>query len=361
MRSERVWLAAALLGGLFGCSSPQSFVVLVLESSAPSSPIVGVAQITVVVSQGTVEMKTLTYPAGNLSIISDADANIGTLSIGFSGTETGDVKFQVTALDARGCAIGTGTAIVTIRKGGINEAIFPLNPGDRCPGDAGAPDLAPGSTFPGCDPASLLACPTPESCQIDCTNRSNICAVAGQSGPGGSCANNVGCAVGSQCFDYSTLGCTAAQLCLRLCSGDGDCAAAGDGGVGPGSFCRDPVACGGVTTAYHTCSFSCDPTAAAAVGSPAHTGCPAGLACVIPSSMDHVDCSCPEATRTGKENAPCTSTSQCAPGFLCEQTCRAVCRCDAQSGVCTAPNDCPTAGTTCTVVPNQTIYGVCLP
>ncbi|HEX3902378.1 MAG TPA: hypothetical protein VH853_05970 [Polyangia bacterium] len=371
MRSERsssaaalapsALLASALLAGVLACSSPESFIVLALESSAPSSPIVGVAQITVVVSQGTVEMKTLTYPAGNLSIVnnSDAGAGIGTLSIGFSGTETGDIKFQITALDARGCAIGTGAAIVTIRKGGINEANVPLNPGERCTGDASAPDLAPGSTFPGCDPANLLSCPTTEACQIDCTNRSNVCAVAGSSGPGGSCADSIGCTAGSQCFDYSALGCAATQLCLRLCKSDGDCAAAGDGGIGPGSFCRNPVACGSVTTAYSTCSFSCDPTAAAATA--AHTGCPAGLACVIPSSMDHVDCTCPEATRTGKENAPCSNTSQCAPGFLCEQTCRAVCRCDAQSGVCTAPNDCPTAGTTCTVVPNQTLYGVCLP
>jgi hypothetical protein len=361
MRSSRRLWPAILLGlTALGCSSPQSYIVLLLTSS--TTPIANIAQITVVVSQGTTEMQTLTYPAGNLVVINNGDAGVGagTLSVSFSGNQTGDIKFLVTALDIRGCAIGSGAALINIIKGATNEGIVFLAPEESCTGDAGAPDLPPGSSFPGCDP-SALSCPAAEACQIDCQARSNICAAAGTSSAGGSCSGMTGCAAGSQCFDYSSLGC-GTQLCLRFCATDADCAALGDGGVGPGSFCRDPVACGGVTTAYHTCTFSCDPTAeaAGAGGSPTHTGCPAGLACLIPSSMDHVDCSCPEATRTGKENAPCTSTAQCAPGFLCEQTCRAVCRCDAQSGVCTAPNDCPTAGTTCTVVPNQTIYGVCL-
>jgi hypothetical protein len=364
MRSSRLssWaslVAAGLVAAAgLGCSSPQSYIVLLLESS--STPIPNVAQITVVVSQGTTEMETLTYPAGNLAVINNKDASVnadmGTLSVSFSGNQTGDIRFLVTALDARGCAIGSGAAIISIIKGATNEGIVFLAPEQRCTGDAGAPDLPSGSSFPGCDP-SALSCPATQSCQIDCQGRSNICSAAGASPAGGTCTATAGCAVGSQCFDYSSLGC-GTQLCLRFCATDADCASLGDGGVGPGSFCRDPVACGGVTTAYHTCTFSCDPTAAAVTA--AHTGCPAGLACVIPSSMDHVDCSCPEATRTGKENAPCTTTAQCAPGFLCEQTCRAVCRCDAQNGVCTAPNDCPTTGTTCTVVPHQTIYGVCL-
>ena len=357
MRFSRLLWPALLLGAAgLGCSSPQSYIVLLLESSA--TPIANVAQISVVVSQGTTEMQTLLYPAGNLAVINNSDANVngGTLSVSFTGNQAGDITFLVTALDLRGCAIGSGAALISIIKGATNEGIVFLAPEQRCTGDAGAPDLPPGSAFPGCDPTAL-SCPTTQSCQIDCQGRSNVCAAAGSGAAGGTCPGTTGCAAGSQCFDYSSLGC-ATQLCLRFCATDGDCASPGDGGVGPGSFCRDPVACGGVTTAYRTCTFSCDPTAAAATAT--HTGCPAGLACVIPSSMDHVDCACPESTRTGKENASCTSTAQCAPGFLCEQTCRAVCRCDAQGGVCTAPNDCPTAGTTCNVVPNQTMYGVCL-
>jgi hypothetical protein len=353
-------LAAAVLlatAGL-GCSSAHSYIVLLLESS--SAPIANIAQVTVVVSQGTTEMETLTYPASNLAAIDNSDGNVdgqmGTLSVSFSGNQAGDIKFVVTALDARGCAIGTGDALISIIKGATNEGIVFLMPEEKCTGDAGAPDRSPDSSFPGCDPNSL-SCPATESCQIDCQGSSNVCAVAGTNAAGGTCTRTTGCAAGSQCFDYGGLGCDGTQVCLPFCATDADCAAFGAGGLGPGSFCRDPVACGGVTTAYHTCTFSCDPTAAAATA--AHTGCPAGLACVIPSSMDHVDCSCPEATRTAKENTPCTSTTQCAPGLLCQQTCRAVCRCDASNGVCTAPNDCPTSGTTCTFVPNQTRYGVC--
>ena len=354
MRSSRLGGAAILLGlAALGCSSPQSYIVLLLASS--TTPIPNIAQITVAVSQGTTEMQTLTYPAGNLAVINNGDAGVGegTLSVSFSGNQTGDITFLVTALDIRGCAIGSGTALINIIKGATNEGIVFLRPEELCAGDAGAPDRPSDAAFPGCDPTGL-SCPATQSCQVDCQTLSNVCATAGSNAAGGTCSNTSGCVAGAQCFDYSKLGC-GTQLCLQICATDGDCTAFGAGGLGPGSFCRDPIACGG---AFRTCTFSCDPTAAAAGA--ARTGCPAGLACVLPASMDHVDCSCPQATRTGQENASCTSTAQCAPGFLCEQTCRAICRCDAQSGACTAPNDCPTTGTTCTVVPNQTLYGVCL-
>ena len=173
---------------------------------------------------------------------------MGTLSVSFSGNRTGDIKFVVTALDIRGCAIGVGAALISIIKGATNEGIVFLAPEESCTGDAGAPDLPPGSSFPGCDPTGL-SCPAAQSCQLDCQARSNVCAAAGSSPAGGTCPGMTGCAPGSQCFDYSSLGC-GTQLCLRFCATDGDCAAFGDGGVGPGSFCRDPVACGGVTTAY---------------------------------------------------------------------------------------------------------------
>jgi hypothetical protein len=360
MRSSfmgRFVLLTALFLGAVGCSSPQSFVVLVLESSA--QPIANVDHFTIVVTLGSAETQTLTYPAGGLTLVADGDVNQGTLSVSFSGNQTGDAGFAITASDGRGCEIGTGKALVTIRKGSVNEAIVPLAPEMKCTGaDGGAPDLAPGTTFPGCDlMMAATACPASQTCAIDCTDRANVCAGAGTVPPGGACGVDAGCAAGSQCFGYGELGCQGVQLCLRYCNSDSDCAPSA-GGIGPGSFCRDPVACGGVNTAYHTCSFSCDPTAQAATTGT--TGCPSGLACVMPASMDHVDCACPEATRTGKENTTCTSTAQCLPGFLCEQTCRAVCHCNAQNGACTAANDCPTAGTTCRAVSGETIFGVCL-
>jgi hypothetical protein len=356
MRSSRISaLSLFLLAGGLGCSNPQSFIILVLESST-TTPIVNVSEVSVMVTQGTTEMQVLNYPAGNLSIVPDADVNMGTLSVSFSGSQSGDVVFTVTALDAHGCAIGTGNAEVSIIKGGINEAIVFMSPEQLCPGDGGAPDAPPdGSGFPGCDPASV-SCPDTQSCQVNCQTHANVCAMAGNSPAGGTCSSTVACAPGGQCFDYTSLGC-ATQLCLRFCATDNDCASPGDGGVGPGSFCRDPVACGGVTTAYHTCTFSCEPTAAATTAG--KTGCPTGLACVMPSNMDHVDCACVESTRTGKEGTACTSTTQCAPGFLCQTTCRAVCRCDAANGACTAANDCPTSGTTCKVLPGETRYGLC--
>jgi hypothetical protein len=354
-RAAGAGLLAALVAGA-GCTSPQSFVVLVLESSA--QPIVGVDHFTIIVTLGSAETQTLTYPAGNLSLLADADVNEGTLSVSFSGNQTGDASFAISAYGG-GCEIGTGNALVTIRKGSINETIVQLAPEMKCTtADGGAPDLAPGSTFPGCDlTMAATACPATQTCAVNCTDRANVCVAAGTVPTGGACGVDAGCAAGSQCYGYGGLGCTGLQLCLRYCNSDSDCAPSA-GGVGPGSFCRDPVVCEGVSTAYHTCSFSCDPTAAAATSGA--TGCPVGLTCVIPSSMDHVDCTCPETTRTGKENSSCTSTSQCAPGLLCEQTCRAVCRCDAQNSACTAANDCPTSGTTCHVVSGQTIYGVCL-
>ncbi|HEY4393809.1 MAG TPA: hypothetical protein VGP64_07085 [Polyangia bacterium] len=352
----RAGLLAAVVAGA-GCSSPQSFIVLVLESS--NQTIQNIDHLTVLVTLGTAETQTLTYPAGNLSL-TDAAANEGTLSVSFSGNQTGDANFTITAVDGRGCEIGTGMAKVTIRKGAGTEAIVPLAPEMKCTGvDGGAPDLGPGTTFHGCDlTMAATSCPSAtETCEINCQSQANVCAAAGSVPAGGACGVDAGCAAGAQCFGYDSLGCKGVAICLRYCAGDNDCAPSA-GGVGPGSFCRDPVICGSVTTAYHTCSFSCDPTAAAAAA--AATGCPADLACVMPASMDHVDCACPEATRTGKENSACTTTAQCLPGLLCEQTCRAVCHCDAQNGACTAANDCPTAGTTCHVVSGETLYGVCL-
>jgi hypothetical protein len=358
MRFNRLWWPALLLGATLGCSSPQSYIMLLLQSS--STPIANVAQISVVVSQGTTEMQTLTYPAANLAIVSDAsaDTDVGTLSVSFSGNQAGDIKFEVTALDARGCAIGNGAALISIIKGATNEGTVFLRPEQLCSGDAGAPDLPPDAALPGCDPTGL-SCPAAQSCQVDCQTRSNVCATAGSNAAGAACSATAGCVAGSQCFDYAMLGC-GTQLCLQICATDGDCAAFGSGGGGPGSFCRDPIACGG---AFRTCTFSCDPTAAATAS---RGGCPTGLACLITGTLDQVDCACPETTRTGTEGQTCTSAASCAPGQQCNAqsgvlTCRPICRCDAANGSCTATaNDCPTAGTHCLPVSTETIYGICM-
>lgn len=350
-----VGLAALAAAGM-ACSNPQSFVVLLLESST-SAPITGVEQVQVVVSKTSGKTRTLTYAAQDLTIVPDASVTgMGTLSVSFSGDETGDVTFEVTAVGPPSCLRGRGTAIITLKKGAAVEGAVLLVPGPGCTGDGGAPGDGGGQVFPGCDP-SRPVCSGGQTCQVNCTTKVNACTAGGTAPAWGACQSNADCAPGSQCFDYSSLGCNT-KVCLRFCDDDTDCGGTTDAGGGPGSFCRDPVSCGGTATAYHTCSASCDPTGAAA--SSGRTGCPAGLACVLPAGMDHVACACPESTRTKPEGASCASTKECAPGLLCEQTCRAVCHCDLKNGACSAANDCPTAGTTCTPIAGEMLYGVCL-
>jgi hypothetical protein len=340
-------MAAAVLG----CSSPQSFVILLLQS-ATGAPITGVEQVQVVVSKTSGPTRTLTYPAPALIIPADASVTgLGTLSVSFSGDETGDVKFQVNALGPSICVRATGTAIVTLKKGATVEWIVPLVPGPPCYAgvDGG------GNLFPGCDPVRPV-CTAGQTCQVNCATMVNACTAGGTGGPWSACQGNADCAPGSQCFDYGSLGCNT-KVCLRFCDSDTDCGGTTDAGVGPGSFCRDPVSCGSSATPYRTCSASCDPTAAAA--SAGGSGCPAGLVCVLPAGMDQVACAC-EPSRTKAEGVACASTRECAPGLICEQTCRAVCRCDAANGACTAASGCPTAGTACTPLTGEVRWGVCL-
>jgi hypothetical protein len=351
-------LAAPIFASLvaIACTSPQSYVILLLQPPG-SDPITNIAQITVEVSKASGEQRTLTYSASDLTLLPDASVDMGTLSVGFSGSQTGDVTFQVTTQDGRGCIRGTGSATVTIKKGASVEEFVPLAPGPICNIDGGATDAPPVRAFPGCDPARPQ-CAGGGACQLNCSTMRNECTAGGPGAPGSRCETNSDCAVGSQCFDYSSLGCDGVKVCLRFCDTDNDCGGATDAGGGPGSFCRDPVACGSVETAYHTCSADCDPTGAAAAAG--RSGCAPGLACLLPSSMDHVACACPETTRVGTEGTACTSTTQCAPGLICEQTCKAVCRCELKNAACTAAaNDCP-SGRTCMPLNGEILYGVCL-
>jgi hypothetical protein len=378
MRSERLAaaaLAAALLLGA-GCSPPESFIVLNLRSMT-ATPITGVANIQVAVSKGTTQMRTLVYPAsaGNMTI--DQSAPAKTLSVEFSGGETGEIGFVVDALNSAGCSIGHGTASRQIRKGGVAFADVSLAASMNCSLDGGVPDAPEGGVLPGCDPvnpqstaATVTTCAATQTCQVDCAPPMNAparneCIAGGTGGPGTPCTTNANCQPGTQCFNYmtsATSGC-AVKLCLRFCNSDADCTSFGMGGGGPGSFCQGPVMCPTFLTAYRTCTFNCDPRAAAAA---TRGGCPGTLACVMPGDMDQVDCGCPEPTRTKGEGLACASAAECAPGFVCNrmggtQTCRPICRCNANaSGLCTAANDCPTTGTTCRAVTNNTIYGICL-
>jgi hypothetical protein len=362
------------------CSSSKSFIVLQLQvdPTVSTAQLTGVEAIQVEVTQGS-HMPTLTYPYPSGLAPIDA-VHYTTLSVNFSGDDTGNVTFVVRALDANNCFLAqSDPTVVPIKKDAVNYAVVSLKPGFVCPADAGgAPDG--GTTFPGCDPASpgtgndagVVACTSTQTCTVDCMPPNaapprNVCVMGGSGGPGASCPNmNADCQPGTQCFDYAGLGC-AAKVCLKYCNTDADCAAFGAGGGGPGSVCQGPVECPGanggapVVTAYHTCTFNCDPRAAAAA---TRGGCPTNLACVLEGSMDAVDCTC--TTGTKQEGATCTSTLDCAPGLLCNEMsgtkiCRSICRCDASGGACTATtNDCPTTGTHCNPTTNNTRFGVCL-
>jgi hypothetical protein len=363
-KRDRIRAAAALAMATVGvaCSNPQSFVVLQLTSA--TTAITGIASVAVGVSNTAGRMTTLTYPATDLTLSADAAADtVGTLSVSFSGGQGGDVMFDVTAFDTRGCTLAQGAATITIRKGSIVEGTVPLAVSALpCPADGGAPDAVEAGTgvapFAGCNPVSV-DCPSGDTCQVDCTTRNNECVPAGKVAPAGVCQSTADCEPGAQCFDYGSLGC-AVKLCLHFCGSDTDCAMAGNLTTATAASCRNPVTCS-AATAYRTCTTSCDPTAIAVSE---RGGCAAGLACVM-TGDDRDDCACPAASRTGREGASCASASNCAPGLICNAvsgvaTCRSVCRCDESGGRCATNGACPTAGTSCTPVTGQTVYGVCL-
>ncbi|HMF44566.1 MAG TPA: hypothetical protein VKQ32_28020 [Polyangia bacterium] len=368
--------AAALAGALLivaGCSNPDSFVVLSLRSATPAA-ITGIVTIQVDVSSATIPTRSLFYQTKDMMMIDEVTER--TLSVGFSGNESGTVTFVVTARDGANCSLGSDSTRVQIVKGGVAHGGVSLGGSLDCTGvDAGTPDAPVGTPLPGCDPVSpqnppandggVATCTATQTCQVDCTPDAgmprNECITGGTGKAGTTCTKNADCEPGTQCFNYSNTGCSVG-LCLRFCNNDTDCTPVGAGGGGPGSFCQGPVMCPTFLTAYHTCTFNCDPRATAAA---TKGGCPGGLACVMPGDHDQVDCACPQATRIKTEGMTCTSAADCAPGLICNRmnnvlTCRAICRCDANANVCTAPNDCPTTGTSCKALTNNTIYGVCL-
>jgi hypothetical protein len=333
--------------------------VLTLQAHNPP-PINGVTDVVVTAFKGTTLMKALTYTPAAPFDLAQTSTN-ETLSVSFTDGVVGTVTLEVEARNAAGCTIGLGVVDANIKKGGRVDVTVPLDAENDCSHlDGGGGDGAAGGTFPGCDPVPPT-CAAGDTCQVNCSTSRAECTLGGTGAPGTACLHNSDCSPGSQCFDYSLTGCPV-QLCLRFCDSAAQCAPASDGGVGPGSVCAGPVQCKGAATGYHTCTFSCDPrNAAVAAGG---TGCPAGLACLVVGSMDQVDCACPEATRTKHEGETCSGSADCAPGLICllgSQTCRAICRCDAQSFNCTAnAGDCP-SGTRCSALTNDTIYGVCLP
>jgi hypothetical protein len=369
MRSERAALlavAALALGlalTLSACANSKSFVVLHLKTDSADVTFTGVEKIVVAVSQTSTLTSTLTYDGHGLTIDSKTD---NTLSINFSPEQSGVVTLDVQAVGANGCLVARANTTAIIRKGGTASVMAVFYEENSCLTDGGLPP-PDGATFPGCDPASP-ACPAGNTCQVNCKatpKKVAECIAGGKGGHGAACATNADCAPGSQCFKYASPGC-AVSVCLRFCDGQNQCAQpAGDGGAGPGtrSLCAGPVQCESLLTSYHTCTFACDPRESALAAKA--TLCPAGLSCLVVGDMDQVDCACPEQSRVGTDGADCTGGAQCAPGYICNlmagaKKCRALCRCDAEAGTCTAPNDCRSPGKACNALTNDTMFGVCL-
>jgi hypothetical protein len=107
-------------------------------------------------------------------------------------------------------------------------------------------------------------------------------------------------------------------------------------------------------TTYKTCTFACDPRGDATAG------CPAGLHCFLlhrAAGGDGPDCGCREPSRTGTDGTTCTSSANCQPGFVCNESngalaCRRIC-------LVTSPT--PECGDqTCTPVSTNPTFGVCL-
>jgi hypothetical protein len=386
------WLAAlACALGAGACSKPKSFIVLDLKTGTHTEQISGVTSVVVKASQGTSFSTTLTYPVNGAPLVIN-DVNVNNLSVSFAGARSGPVTLSVLVSNGAGCLVGEADGFsIPIRQGDIVSEIVVLTP-HFCSVSDGGVDGQETDAFPGCDPASPLAsCAPGETCQVNCMTNAGECTAGGTGGPGAPCMSNKDCAPGSQCFDYSGTGC-AVKVCLRFCHDDSACPGAdggaspgadagtgGDGSAadagaadgaatppalssGPASVCQGVVPCGSVITAYHTCTFGCDPRQAAAAAGTSR--CPAGLSCLVIGTMDQVDCACAEPSRKGTDGTDCTGGTDCAPGFICNlmadtKKCRGICRCDAKNMTCTAPNECG-GGRTCTALTNETTFGVCL-
>ena len=343
----RLLVCAALLtcGALLSCAHDSYLVVLMKSRSAT---ITGVSKVIVNVKDaGGVHMVTRTFTPTNVTI----DALTGeTFSLSFSPDRSGQVTFDVSVTGTSGCFVGTGAA--TISKGGTANAATFLDPA-VCPVvDAGAPDGK--NTFAGCDPAVADSCGGGKTCYVDCANKVGACVAGGTKGPGVACASNSDCMPGTQCFDY---GCaTTTKICLKFCDNDSGCTAPTT--IAAMATCRDPVACDPAPappTSYKTCGFLCDPRGTGA------TGCPTGLTCFLfkdpAGGEDSPACACPSTTRVGGDGATCVSSGDCAPGFLCDQMgggqfCRKICK-------MSTPTDC-TSPKTCTLLQNNTVFGVCI-
>jgi hypothetical protein len=272
----------------------------------------------------------------------------------FDHSRGGPTTVEVEALDANQATLGYGRGEAVIAQGGVFQVKVVVVAGAVRP----ERELDGGTTSLACDPyVPAAACGAGQTCGLICKAGEpavGMCYLAGAGQPGAACAKNDDCVPGTQCFEFSAVGCSV-MTCLRFCNHDDN--ACGE----TNAFCNLPIPCGSGSTAFLTCSRPCDPTGTGT------GGCAAGLACFVYKD-ETTDCACPGLGAVG---APCTQNqgckgdeancAGCAAGSSCvvltnagttAQVCRPIC--DLRTRACPS-------GTTCNAFSGSTrgLFGFC--
>jgi hypothetical protein len=176
------------------------------------APIKDVVNIQVVVTNQTNgHVRTLTYPAHNTMIDM---VTVNTLSVDFTSSDTGNIKFDVDALNNLGCSMGHGTVTHRDREGERHRRDgLPAGPADlpqprrRTPDGGGSEGGVVLPRLRRREPAKHRSqChrvrrhpDLPGVRLLDGPAARNVCVPGGTGGPGTACATNADCEPGTQC------------------------------------------------------------------------------------------------------------------------------------------------------------------